>query len=122
MGDVHVGITIVNPRTGARSGEITVLVDTGATLTMVPGAFLEALGIEKLHSVGLVYADGRRGRRDVGDAVVALDGYSTACRVVFGEPGDGALLGVTALEQLGLVVDPVQRRLTPTDFLAMTLA
>jgi hypothetical protein len=27
------------------------------------------------------------------------------------------LLGLTVLEQLGLAVDPVQRRLVPTDFL-----
>jgi hypothetical protein len=39
------------------------------------------------------------------------------CRVVFGESGDAVLLGLTALEQLGLAVDPVQRRLVPADFL-----
>jgi clan AA aspartic protease len=122
MGDVHVGITIVNPRTGVRSDEVTVLVDTGATLTIIPRPLLEALGVEKTQSVSVIYADGRRGQRDVGEVVVAIDGDSTPCRVMFGEPGDAALLGLTVLEQLGLAVDPVQRRLTPTDFLAMTLA
>ena len=122
MGDVHVGITIINPRTGARSDELTVLVDTGATLTIVPRPFLEALGIVKTQSVSVLYADGRRGERDAGDVVVAIDGDSTPCRVMFGEPGDAARLGLTVLEQLGLAVDPVQRRLTPTDFLAMAIA
>jgi clan AA aspartic protease len=122
MGDVRVQVTVVNPRTGARSEEITALADTGATLTVVPGSLLETLGIEKIRSVVLVLADGRRAARDVGDAVVAVNGDSTPCRVVFGQPEDAALLGLTVLEQLGLAVDPVQRRLVSTDFLLYSSA
>jgi clan AA aspartic protease len=117
MGEVNVQIAIVNPRTGARSEEFTALADTGATLSVVPAALLESLGIERLRPVSLVFADGRSATRDVGDAVVAVNEDATPCRVVFGESGDTPLLGVTVLEQLGLAVDPVQRRLIPTDFL-----
>jgi clan AA aspartic protease len=117
MGAVHVGIVVVNPRTGARSAEISALADTGATLTVIPGDVLEALGIPKRRTVSLVLADGRRAERAVGDADVALNGDEAPCRVVFGEPGDAVLLGLTVLEQLGLAVDPVQRRLVPADFL-----
>jgi predicted aspartyl protease len=67
--------------------------------------------------VSLVLADGHRAERSVGDAAVAVNGEAVPCRVVFGEPGDAVLLGLTVLEQLGLAVDPVQRRLVPTDFL-----
>jgi hypothetical protein len=67
--------------------------------------------------VSLALADGRRAQRDVGDAVVATNGDSVPCRVVFGEPGDAILLGLTVLAQLGLAVDPVQRRPVPADFL-----
>ena len=67
--------------------------------------------------MSLVLADGRRAQRDVCDAAVAVNAESVSCRVVFGEPGDAVLLGLTVLEQLGLAVDPVQRRLMPTDFL-----
>jgi len=117
MGEVRVEIVVLNPRTGAQSAEITALADTGATLTVVPGQILDRLGVRKLRKVSLVLADGRRAERDVGDAEVAVNGESVPCRVVFGEPGDAALLGLTVLEQLGLAVDPVQRRLVPTDFL-----
>ncbi len=117
MGDVRVQVMIINPRTGVRSEEITALADTGATLTVVPGSLLERLGIEKIRKVSLVLADGRRVPRDVGDAVVAVNGDSAPCRIVFGESEDAALLGLTVLEQLGLAVDPVQRRLVSTDFL-----
>ena len=117
MGEVRVDIVVVNPRTGVQSEEITALADTGATLTVLPGEILRHLGIDKIRRVSLVLADGRRSERDVGDAAIAVNGESVPCRVVFGEPGDATLLGLTALEQLGLAVDPVQRRLVPTDFL-----
>ena len=54
---------------------------------------------------------------DAGEAVVAVDADSTPCRVLCGEPGDAAVLGLTVLEQLGLAVDPVQRRVIPAEFL-----
>ena len=117
MGEVRVAMTVINPRTGARAEDITAVADTGATLTVVPGQLLESLGIEKTRAVSLVFADGRRTQRHVGDAVVAVDGDAAPCRVVFGETGDAALLGLTVLEQLGLAVDPVRRRLVPADFL-----
>lgn len=117
MGEVHVQIAITNPRTGARSEEFTALADTGATLSVIPASLLESLGIAKVLAVTLVLADGRRAQRDVGEAVVTVNDDSTPCRVVFGRSGDAALLGLTVLEQLGLAVDPVQRRLVPTDFL-----
>jgi clan AA aspartic protease len=117
MGEVRVDIVVMNPRTGARSEEITALADTGATLTVVPGEILRRLGVQKLRTVSLVLADGRRAERAVGDAAIAVNGESVPCRVLFGESEDAVLLGLTVLEQLGLAVDPVQRRLVPTDFL-----
>jgi clan AA aspartic protease len=117
MGEVRVEIVVINPRTGARSEPMVALADTGATLTVIPGALLEGLGVQRLRGVPLVLADGRRIQRDVGEASVAVDGDSTPCRVLFGEPGDPILLGLTVLEQLGLAVDPVQRRLIPAEFL-----
>jgi len=127
MGEVRVDIAVLNPRTGARSEAMTALADTGATLTVVPGEVLQRLGVQKLRTVSLVFAGDpllptatgrrRRAERGVGDAAVAVNGESVPCRVVFGESGDAVLLGLTVLEMLGLAVDPVQRRLVPTDFL-----
>ena len=117
MSEVRVEIVVVNPRTGARSDAIGALADTGATLSVIPREILHRLGVQKLRTVSLVLADGRRAERDVGDAAVSVNGESVPCRVVFGESADAILLGLTVLEQLGLAVDPVQRRLVPTDFL-----
>jgi predicted aspartyl protease len=117
VGEVRVAIVVINPRTGGRSQELTALADTGATLSVIPRDTLEPLGIARIRTVSLLMADGRRAARDVGDAAIAVDGEAVPCRVVFGEPDDATLLGLTVLEQLGLAVDPVRRRLVPTDFL-----
>ena len=71
--------------------------DTGATLSVIPRTVLESLGIGPARSV--VEAD------------------ATPCRVLFGEAEDVVVLGLTALEQLGLAVDPIGRRLVPGRFL-----
>ena len=117
MGEVRVEIAAVNPRTGARSPVVVALADTGATLTVMAGPMLDRIGIERLRSVTLGLADGRRQERDVGDATVAVNGDAVPCRVVLGESTDAARLGLTVLEQLGLAVDPVPRRLVPADVL-----
>lgn len=117
MGEVRVRIVVVNPRSGARSEEITALADTGATLSVIPADILHQLGIERVRKVSIALADGRRAERDVGEALIGVDGEAVPCRLIFGEAGDAILLGLTVLEQLGLAVDPVQRRLVPTDFL-----
>jgi hypothetical protein len=83
----------------------------------MPGSLLDGLGVERLRSGSLVLAAGRRAPRDGGETAVEIDGDSVPCRVVFGEPDGAFLLGLTVLEQLGLAVDPVQRRLVPADFL-----
>jgi clan AA aspartic protease len=122
MGEVHVPVTVMNPRTGAESESITALVDTGATLAMLPASLLDSVGIQRLRVITLALADGRRVTRTVGDAVLRLEDGATPCRVVFGQEGDAAVLGLTVLESLGLVVDPVDQRLVPKDSLLYTVS
>lgn len=117
MGEVRVPIVVEHSRTGARSDELIALADTGATLSVIPAITLRQIGIEPAGSVPVVLADGRRVSRPEGNAVIAIDGESAPCRVLFGEADDAVLLGLTVLEQLGLAVDPAERRLVPTDFL-----
>jgi hypothetical protein len=39
--------------------------------------------------------------------------------VAFAEPGEEAVIGATALETLGLMVDPVAQKLVPRNLLAL---
>jgi predicted aspartyl protease len=117
MGEVKVTIELRSlSGNGGTPQVVETLADTGATLTLLPAALLRAAGVSPETSLKLQLADGRIAERKAGHAWIAVQGQSTAVRVVFGEEGDAALLGLTVLEQLGLAVDPVKRSLIQSTF------
>ena len=87
------------------------LVDTGATYTLAPRSVLERLGVSAVDRQTFVLAQGTRADFDVGVAFIRIDGRTRPSTVVFGEEGADALLGAVTLQELGLGVDPVGRRL-----------
>ena len=91
-------------RLGAQ--ELELIVDTGSTLTWVPAEVLEGLGHQPVGKQRFRTVDGSTVERPVGDAPVECEGQRGFVGVVFGGPGDASLLGVTALERLGLEVNP----------------
>lgn len=112
MGTFHVDIEIENPaRPGERRTLTSVLVDTGAELSWLPGEALESLGIERYNKWHFRQADGTILERWAGAAFVYVAGRRTADDVVFGEPGDLVLLGAHTLEGLNFRIDPVSRQL-----------
>jgi predicted aspartyl protease len=56
-------------------------------------------------------ADGTITEFDFGLAVIEFMGEITAGRIIFGPEDCEPLLGVTALESVGIVVDPASQRL-----------
>jgi len=112
MGTFRVDVEIENPaRPGERRTLTSVLVDTGAELSWVPAAVLEALGIERYSTWRFRQADGTVIERWVGAAFVHVAGKRTTDDLVFGEPGDLVLLGSRSLEGLNFRVEPVTKRL-----------
>ena len=106
MGAIHVDVTIRHPADPSRSWQGTFLVDTGATDTVVPSECVEAVGLEPRAQRTYELADGRSVRMSVATADIEfLDEY-VGGMVVFGESGTEPLLGVTALESMGVEVDP----------------
>ncbi|WP_027717607.1 hypothetical protein [Desulfovirgula thermocuniculi] len=87
------------------------LVDTGATDTMAPADKLLAAGVKPVGRMAFELADGRLEEYSFGLARIEFMGEVTAGRVVFGPPGSEPLLGVTALESVGILVDPVNKTL-----------
>ncbi len=113
-------VTVGHPTEPARSAAVELLVDTGATISFVPAEVLASLGIEpRWTGREFETASGAVIRRSVGAASLSIDGRETITPVVFGEPDDAVVLGAVALESLGLVVDPIARRLIPRRFLAL---
>src|SRR5204862_8259061 len=94
MGTFRVDITIENPaRPGERRSVQSVLVDTGAELSWIPAAGLDALGIERFATWRFRQADGSILERWSGPAFGHVAGKRTTDDVVFGEPGDLTLPG-----------------------------
>ena len=94
--------------------ELTILVDTGATYSLISPALADRLGVSRLPGRQvIVLADGRRIEAEVGLVVVEIGDRRAASTVIIAgctEP----LRGVEALEVLGLAVDPSTGSLTPT--------
>jgi clan AA aspartic protease len=99
---------IANPE---KSYEALFLVDTGATDCMAPADELEKLGIAKVGKMAYELADSSVREYPFGLVQIEFMGEITAGRVIFGEPGAEPLLGVTALESVGIMVDPTDKTL-----------
>jgi len=91
--------------------EAVFLVDTGATDSMVPAFELERIGVKKEGKMSYELADGTVKEYPFGLARIEFMGETTAGRVIFGLPGAEPILGVTALESVGIIVDPANKTL-----------
>jgi clan AA aspartic protease len=96
---------------GEKAFESVFLVDTGATDSMVPAPELEKIGVKKEGKMSYELADGTVKEYPYGLARIEFMGETTAGRVIFGLPGAEPILGVTALESVGIIVDPANKTL-----------
>jgi len=94
-----------------KSYEALFLVDTAATDSMVPADELEKVGVRKEGKMSCELADGTVKEYPFGLVRIEFMGETTAGRVIFGERGCEPLLGVTALESVGIMVDPANKTL-----------
>ena len=112
MGATHVTVAIRNPAELERVWEGLFLVDTGATDCLVPRQHLESIGLTPRGKRRFGLADGGEVRLDVTGGEISFMGETTWGTIVFGEEEAEPLLGVTALESLGIAVDPINQTLT----------
>jgi len=119
MGQFSVKLTIANPLDPSRHEEVELLVDTGATLSWIPRELAERIGAPHVARIPVRLPDGQSVNRETSGAIFKYDGATSVAPFVMAEPGDGRLLGATALEALGFAVDPVNKRLVPQALLAM---
>lgn len=119
MGMFHVNAKLANPTVPGRTVDVSLLVDTGATLSWVPRNVIEDLGVEAESHFAFTVADGREMIRPVGPVKMTIEGRSLTLPVAFCEPGEEAVLGVTALEVLGFAVDPLEMKLVPRKHVAL---
>ena len=118
MGTFKVEMEIGDPE-GGRFEQLSALVDTGSTYTVIPRPLLERLSVEPRERAKFRVADERVIERDVGQTWIRIDGKSVITLVVFGDEDSSPLLGAYALEGLLLAADPVKQRLVPVEGLLM---
>jgi len=119
MGFVRVKVKIGNPEKPGISREVELIADTGAMYTVIYKKVLEELGIRKRGKRKFKLADGKVIEREVGIVEIEVKKIVAYTTVVFGEEDDTQVLGVTALEELGMQVDPVTGELKPMELLLL---
>jgi predicted aspartyl protease len=113
MGMTTVRACLANVVDRSRQTDVDMMVDSGAIYSVVPGTILRSIGVEPQRTERFWLADGRSVRRSTGNVAFTIQGCEGISRVIFGRTGDACLLGMVTLEELGLSLDPLKRRLRP---------
>ena len=110
---IRVDIEVRNPSNEEAVGLRGLLVDTGATYTMLPTSVLRGLGVRPLTTETFELADGSVVDYPCGRVAITLDrGPEATCKVIFG-PELRGLVGTNTLEKWGVLADSRTGRLLP---------
>ncbi|MEM1677230.1 MAG: aspartyl protease [Nitrososphaerota archaeon] len=107
MGHIVVRVR-VGPPSRERLVEVEGLVDTGATLTVIPRKVSYEIGLE---IVGKTVVETGRLELDRSRAWIEIEGRGDVIPVLVSDVIDKLLIGATTLEILGLQVDPITGKL-----------
>ena len=110
MGLTHVAVKVRN-RVSKDTFTANFLVDTGATDSMVPACELKRIGVQPSGKKPYELANGEIHRYDVAWVELSLMDESIESRVIFGPDDAEPILGVLALETVGVIVDPSSQKL-----------
>jgi len=109
MGHVWVKVRIGDPDR-IRVIEINALVDTGATLTVVPRKIANELNL-RITGKTIAETDTSRLELERSRVWIEIMGRSEIVPVLVSDIIDKVLIGVTTLEVLGLQIDPITEKL-----------
>ena len=110
MGAIHVTVNLSWPEATGEY-ENLFLVDTGATDSMAPGSLLRNLGFKPSGKMTYELATGNSIEMEFCGAIIKFMGDTTFGRIIMGPDNAEPILGVTALESTGIIVDPANRQL-----------
>ncbi len=92
---------------------VELIVDTGATWTLLPAELVEQLQLETPRERTVMMANGDRITFPMGEVLMQLNGEEITTIFLAGPRGTRALLGAVTLEEFGLAPDPVRQILVP---------
>ena len=114
----HVAVAVRKPGS-EDSYTAQFLVDTGAMDSLAPGAELKRMGIEPSGKRAYELASGEQVEYEFAWAEFSLLDDTITSRIIFGPDNAEPILGVIALELVGVVVDPLTNRLKRLDALPL---
>ena len=112
MALTYLTVKVSNPKNPKKAFERRFLVDSGAVYSVVPAKVLKRLGIKPRSKRKFILANGEEIEMDISQASFTLGEETWIAPVIFGRPGV-FLVGATTLENMGLILDPVNRQLKP---------
>lgn len=113
MGTFSVSASLANPQRPEEPLTLDLLVDTGATWTLLPADVVSQLGLTTPRQRMVTMANNARVSYPAGQVVIRLNGEEVITVFLTGPPGSLALLGAVTLEEFGLAPDPVRKTLVP---------
>ena len=102
MGATHVTVTIRNSAEPDRSWEGLFLADTGATDSLVPRPYLEAISLKPKGQRTYELTDGREIKMDITTADIEFMGEIAGGTILSGEANVEPFLGVSALASVSI--------------------
>jgi clan AA aspartic protease len=111
MGLTKVTASVANLMKSKKAYESLFLVDTGAIHCMAPQKELEEAGITEEGKETYELANGQTVEYGYGFARVSFMGFETVTQIIFGPENSEPILGVLALESVGIGVDPQSKTL-----------
>ena len=117
MGVTFIEVEVAHPAKPGKREKVELLVDSGAQFSIIPFDTVKRLGIKPYDSESLFLANGEKIERKVASAEFFYMGKRGPSKIIIGEPGDSALMGVVTLESLGFALDPIRRELKPMKML-----
>ena len=111
MGLTHVTTTVRRLAGRGKGFAAEFLFDTGAVDCLAPAKALRKAGIKPEGKNVYELADGSPVEFEYGFARISLMGQETVTPIIFGPEGSEPILGVLALEGLGISADPKTRSL-----------
>ena len=121
MGHTTALVRVCNPQDRARRLDLELIVDADSTYIWIRRERFESIGVRPSGTRRFRTIERRTVEREIGEAVIECLGEGATRLVVFAERDDVEVMGVEALEGLGLEVDPVTRQLRRSEsMLALT--
>ncbi len=120
MGHIWIEVDISNPIEKTKTKTIHALVDTGATLTVIPKSFADEIDI-KPHFKDIVETGAGPIEIEKGRALIKIGEKEEIQTVWISDIIDKVLIGVVTLQVVGLKVNPITGKIEETPLMLYSL-